>query len=155
MNGVPNYGSVFFILIGCAVDINVLTKEEIEKIRDGEMRDNEVDTLSLKTALRMINLCVNVLNVRKDPTDSALTYLMSKVVDCKTPLNVCRETILIDAVPADSCNDNKMIVNPKLEPRFGRAESEATSEIWCSTNFDVDQFVNQDEDLGGYSHKEK
>ena len=63
----------------------------------------------------MINLCVNVLNVRKDPTDSALIYLMSKVMDRKTPLNVCRETILMDRVPADSCNDNKMTVNSKLE----------------------------------------
>ena len=99
----------------------------------------------------MINLCVNVLNVRKDPTDSALTYLMSKVVDRKTLLNVCRKNILIDGVPAESCNDNKMIVNSKFEPRFGRAESEITSEISCSTNFDVEQFVNQNEDLGGYS----
>ena len=137
-------------MIGCAVDINVLTNEEIEKIRDGKMRDDEIDTMSLKTTLSMINLCVNVLNVREDPTDSALTYLMFKVVDRKTPLNVCRETILIDGVPADSCNDNKMIVNSKFEPRFGRAESEVTSEISCSTNFDIDQFVNQDEDLGGY-----
>ena len=151
LNGVPNYGSVFFILIGCAVDINVLTNKEIEKIRDGKMRDDEIDTLSLKTTLSMINLCVNVLNVRKDPTDSALTYLMSKVVDHKTPLNVCRETILIDGVPADSCNDNKMIVNSKFEPRFGRAESEVMSEILCSTNFDIDQFVNQNKDFGGYS----
>ena len=138
-------------MIGCTVDINVLTNEEIEKIRDGKMLDDEIDTLSLKTTLSMINLCVNVLNVRKDPTDSALTYLMSKVVDRKTPLNVCRGTILIDGIPADSCNDNKMIVNSKLEPRFGRAESEVTSEISCSNNFDVYQFVNQDEDLSGYS----
>ena len=72
---------------------------------------------------------------------------MSKVVDRKTPLNICRETILIDGVPSDSGND-KMIVNSKFEPRFGRAESEVTSEISCSTNFD--NFVNQDKDLGGY-----
>ena len=44
-----------------------------------------------------------------------------------------------------------MIVNSKLEPKFGRAESEVTSEISSSTNFDVNQFVNQDEDLGGHS----
>ena len=43
-----------------------------------------------------------------------------------------------------------MIVNPKSEPRFGRAETEVTSEIVCSTHFDVDHFVNQDEELGGY-----
>ena len=141
----------YFILIGCAVDINILTNEEIEKIRDGKMRDDKIDTLSLRTTLSMINLCVNVLNIRKNPTDSALTYLMPKVVDRKTPLNACRETILIDGVPADSCNDNKMIVNSKFEPRFGRAESEVTSEILCSTNFDIVQFVNQDKDLGGYS----
>ena len=28
--------------------------------------------------------------------------------------------------------------------------SEVTYEIVCSTHFDVDHFVNQDEDLGGY-----
>ena len=140
----------FSILIGCGLDLNVLTNEEIEKIRDGKMREDEIDNLSLKTTLSMINFCINMLNVRKDATDSALKYIMTKVVDHKTPLNVCRETILIDGVPADSCND-KMIVNSKFELRFGRAQSKVTSEISCSSNFDVDNFVNLDEDLGGYS----
>ena len=43
-----------------------------------------------------------------------------------------------------------MIVNSKFEPWFGQVESEVTSEIVCSTQFDVDCFVKQDEDLGGY-----
>ena len=87
----------------------------MEKIRDAKMQEDEIDTLSLKTTLSMINFCVNMLNVRKDRTDSTLKFLMSKVVDCKTPLNICKETILIDGVPSDSCSD-KMIINSKFEP---------------------------------------
>ena len=91
-----------------------------------------------------------MLQVRKDGTDSALKLIVSKVVNRKTPLNICREIIILDGAQCDSAND-KMVVNSKFEPRFGRAESEVTSEILlCSTYFDVDHFVNQDEDLGGY-----
>ena len=149
LNGVPNYGSGFFILIGCGLDLNIMSNDETEKLRDDQLYEDELDTLSLKTTLSTLNFCVNMLQVRKDATDSALKFIMPKVVNCKTPLNLCRETILLDGAQCDSAYD-KMIFNSKFEPRFGRAESEVTSGILCSTHFDVDHFVNQDEDLGGY-----
>ena len=126
-----------------------MTNDEIEKLRGGQLHEDELDTSSLKTKLSMLNFCVNMLQIRKDATDSALRFIMSKVVNCKTPLNLCRETILLDRAQCDSANDNTTIVNPKFEPRFGWAESEVTSEIVCSTHFDVDCFVNQDEKLHG------
>ena len=57
----------------------------------------------------------------------------------------------MDRVPADSFNDNKMTVNSELEKSFGRAESEVASEISCSTDFDIAQFVTLNKHLGGYS----
>ena len=73
-----------------------MSNDEIEKLRDGQLREDEMDILSLKTTLSTLNFCINMLQVRKDATDSALKFIMSKVVNHKTPLNLCRETILLD-----------------------------------------------------------
>ena len=81
MNGVPKYLRLrfFIILIGCGLDLNIISKEELDKLREGKLREDEVDTLAIKTTLNMINCFRNILQ-RQDATDSALKFLMSKVV---------------------------------------------------------------------------
>ena len=55
------------------------------------MYENECDTMNMKMTMGIINLCVNMVNIRNDATNSALKYLMTNVEKQKPNASFQRE----------------------------------------------------------------
>ena len=65
----------FYFFIDCGIDLDLLSNEEINKLRNGEMFQDECDSLSMKMTMGIINFCVT--------TDAVLKYLMTHVENVK------------------------------------------------------------------------
>ena len=52
-----------FLFLDCAIDLNLLSNKDMEKLRNGQMFKNGCNSLSIRMALGVINFCVNMLNV--------------------------------------------------------------------------------------------
>ena len=61
-------GSVFFYFfsLDCAIDLNLISNEDMEKLRNSQMFKNEYDSLSIRMALGVINFCLNMLIVEEN-----------------------------------------------------------------------------------------
>ena len=93
----------YTFFVDCGVELDILSNEDIEKIRSGEMYENECDTLSMKMTMGIINFCMNMANVRNDATDSALKYLMTNIEKRKPNASLQRESIF-ECLKVDEMN---------------------------------------------------
>ena len=126
-----------------------MSNGDIEKLTNESTTQKECDPFSLKTHLHLLNLCMDIIHVKKDVTDSALRFLMSKVVNRKPPINICREVVLSEDDPP-TANEDKMIFVDNFGDKLGWVENTITSEVNSSVEkLHIDKFVETDEIFGG------
>ena len=59
-------------VVDCAIDLDVMSNEDLDKIVSGEMADDKKEELSVKTTLEFVNLFTTMYSIRKKATESAL-----------------------------------------------------------------------------------
>ena len=86
----------FFIFFfkGCAFNFNLLSSTDVNRLRDGGVFKDECDMMVLKSALGVTSFCLNMIDVRKDATDSALKFPVSSIENRKNPFSLSRENTL-------------------------------------------------------------
>ena len=174
-----------FFSLDCAIELNILSNEDMGKLRNRQMFKNESDSLRIKMALGIINFCVNMLNIQGEATKSALKFLLSSVYKRKCNINLSRESSFTEndeSVPGCSKDsDDKgssshrgricepiagyskytdespkgiMLSSIMKEPKMSAAENTIISEVetngFDDIHFDLDTFVNQDEDFNDH-----
>ena len=138
---------IYFFFIDCGVELNILSNEDIARIRSGEMYEKECDTLSMKMTTGIINLCVNMVNIRNDATDSMLKYLMTNIEKQKPNASFQKESIF-ECFQVDEKNvkEEKAMLNTKIcGSTITAAENEIVSEICTDDNFELDEFTIKDD----------
>ena len=72
---------VSHLFVDCAIDLNVMSTEDLDKIVSGEMADDNKEELSVKTTLEFVNLFTTMYSIRKEATESALRFLFTNAKD--------------------------------------------------------------------------
>ena len=67
--------------VDCAIDLDVMSNEDLDKVVSGEMADDEKEELSVKTTLEFVNLFTTMYSIRKEATESALRFLFTNAKD--------------------------------------------------------------------------
>ena len=95
----------------------LLTNDDVKRLRSGEVFKDECDSLSLKASLGVINFCANMLNVRRDATDSALKFIMSNVEKQKVQAAISRECNFTTKEPSCSNYSYEKIIDELPKPK--------------------------------------
>ena len=64
------------MLVDCALELGVLSTEDLDRLASGEIQRGNDENFSIKTILKIVNLLTNMYSVRKDSTESALKYYL-------------------------------------------------------------------------------
>ena len=140
-------------------ELNLLSSTDVNRLRDSGVFKDECDMMGLKAALGIINFCVNMLDVRKDATDSALKYLLSSIENCKNPSSLFRENkLILECFDLENCADEeKMIHKEECNfPKVGCATNEIVSTIEMNNNesLDFDKFSTPVDDNMNFDFSE-
>ena len=76
-----NMGVSHLFFVDCAIDLDVMSNEDLDKVVSGEMADDEKKELSVKTTLELVNLFTTMYSIRKEATESALRFLLTHAKD--------------------------------------------------------------------------
>ena len=121
--------------------MNLLTNDDVKRLRSGEVFKDECDSLSLKASLGVINFCANMLNVRRDATDSALKFIMSNVEKQKVQAAISRECNFTTKEPSCSnYSDEKMIDELPKPKKAGGIVNKIVSSTEVDEPFYLDDF---------------
>ena len=129
------------------MDLNLLSNDDVKRLRSGQVFNDQCDSLSLKDSLGLINFCTNILNVRKDGTDSALKFIMSNVEKRKSQAAISRECNFSTKEPSCSNSDEKMIHNEMSELKVGGIVNNIVSSIEVDERFNLDDFSIDNNDF--------
>ena len=64
--------------VDCAVDLGIISTEDVMNIANGEIDKENNNDFAIKTCLEFVNLLANVSTIRKDATESALKFLLTR-----------------------------------------------------------------------------
>ena len=67
--------------VDCAIDLDVMSNEDLDKVASGEMVDDKKEELLVKTTLEFVNLFTSMYSIRKEATESALRFLFTNAKD--------------------------------------------------------------------------
>ena len=134
----------------------------MNRSREGGVFKDECDMMGLKVALGVVSFCVNMLDVRKDATDSALKFLVSSIENRKNQSSLSRENILtLECFDSENSQEEKMIRKETCDfPKVGGATNEIVSSIEMNNNesldtpvddmnFDFSELIDADSFLAG------
>ena len=68
-----------FLFADCGIDLDIISNEDIGKLRSGEVYNEECNELAVKMTLELINFCTNMATIRQSAMESALKYLMTNI----------------------------------------------------------------------------
>ena len=77
----------FFFILGCAAELGLINKEDMDEIRKG----NDLDKFATKIALALVNLCGNLSEVRYEATMAATRFVRSQTKEEYNVNNVLRK----------------------------------------------------------------
>ena len=126
-----------------STDLNFLSSTDVNRLRDGQVFTDKYDMMGLKAALGVVNFCANMLNVRKDVTDSALKFLLSCIENRKNPSSLFKENkLILECYDSENCADEeKMLHREECNfPKIGGATNEIVSTIETDESLDLDKF---------------
>ena len=122
--------------------MNLLTNDDVKRLRSGEVFKDECDSLSLKASLGVINFCANTLNVRRDATDSALKFIISNVEKQKVQAAISRESNFTTEEPSCSNYSGEKMIHELPEPKKASGVvNKIVSSIEVDEPFYLDDFL--------------
>ena len=68
---------LFFFLLDCAVDLGIISNEDLMKMANGDVDQANDDEFAIKTVLELMNLLANMGIICKDTTELALKFLLT------------------------------------------------------------------------------
>ena len=130
-----------FVFLGCSTKLNVIDQKDAVELLQGQHKN--LDLISIKTVLAIINQEIHVLEVRSGSVDSALQFLFTMAQDRRPPVNIVKEMKLYVSEQEDT---NQSFVaaacsSKVLDEKLGKVESELVSDIKCET-LDIDDFMS-------------
>ena len=139
--------TIFFLFVGCSNNLGLINKEDVEQIRKGE----DLDSKAFKTALSLVNLCGNMVDIRHEPTMAAMSFVRSLTNDEYNVNRMLRKKSSFTTTTTEEENSGDK--EGEVEPKRRRVESEMvnkktstvkhelTSTVNVPGNFDLDDFV--------------
>ena len=70
--------SYFFLCVDCAVDLGIISTEDVMKIANREIDEENDNDFAIRTCLEFVKLLANMSTIRKDATESALKFLLTR-----------------------------------------------------------------------------
>ena len=79
----------FFVFLGCSTELNVIDQKDAVELLQGQHEN--LNLISIKTVLAMINQAIHVLEVKSGSVDSALQFLFTMAQEQRPPVNIVKE----------------------------------------------------------------
>ena len=127
----------FSFFLGCSTKLGLLTKDEVESVRNGE----DLDKIAMKMSLALVSLCTNFNRIRNEPTKRAMEYLQctsngnynfNKIVRKKARITYVEEDDdegeIVDRIETENINQN--IIEHNIE-----------CSVVVAKDFDIDDFL--------------
>ena len=75
----PDYECFLFVvfLLDCAVDLGIISNEDLVKMANGDVNKANDDDFAIKTVLELMNLLANMGTICKGTTESVLKFLLT------------------------------------------------------------------------------
>ena len=70
--------TLFYLCVYCAVDLGIISTKDVMKIANGEIDEENNNDFAIKMCLEFVNLLANVSTIRKDATESAQKFLLTR-----------------------------------------------------------------------------
>ena len=131
-----------FVFLGCSTELNVIDQQDAVELLQGQHEN--LDLISIKTVLAMINQAIHVLEIRSGTVDSALQFLLTMARDRRPPVNIVKETKLYVSEEQEDANQSFAAAacsSKVLDKKSGKMESELVLKINCET-LDIDDFMS-------------
>ena len=127
----------FSFFLGCSTKLGLLTKDEVESVRNGE----DLDKIAMKMSLALVSLCTNFNRIRNEPTKRAMEYLQctsngnynfNKIVRKKARITYVEEDDeegeIVDRIETENIDQN--IIEHNIE-----------CSVVVAKDFDIDDFL--------------
>ena len=127
----------------CGIDLDIISNEDIGKLRSGEVYNEECNELAVKMTLELINFCTNMATIRESAMESELKYLMTNIKHHKLNTSFRKSSTfwLSDNNDKDDYEPSKKMMKTEIcDPSVSGANNEITSQITIDTGFDLDDF---------------
>ena len=118
--------------------MNVIDQQDAVELLQGQHEN--IDLISIKTVLAMINQAIHVLEVRSGSVDSALQFSFTIAWDRRQTVNIVKETKFYVSEEQEDANQSFTAAacsSKVLDEKSGKVESELVSKINCET-LDID-----------------
>ena len=126
----------FSFFLGCSTKLGLLTKDEVESVRNGE----DLDKIAMEMSLALVSLCTNFNRIRNEPTKRAIEYLQctsngnynfNKIVRKKARITYVEEDDdeeIVDRIETENIDQN--IIEHNIE-----------CSVVVAKDFDIDDFL--------------
>ena len=89
----------------CGIDLDIISNEDIQKLRNREVYKEECNDLAVKMTLELINFCTNMTTIRQSATESVLKYLMTNIKQHKLNTSFRKSSTFLSSDNNDEDDD--------------------------------------------------
>ena len=133
-------------MLGCAVDLGIVSMEDLMKIANGDIDTAMDDEFAIKTVLELLNLFANMATICKDATKSALKFLLTSMRNNnfdRSPSFRKRSRFRVDDLGKGEGFGSKKCKNIKtkvINKTCSKVSKVVTTEVTIDQGFELDDF---------------
>ena len=137
----------------CAVDLGIVSTEDLMKIANGDIDTATDDEFAIKTVLGLLNLFANMAAIRKDATESALKFLLTSTRKNnfdRSPSFRKRSRFRVkdlDKGEGFRSKKHKKIKTKVFDKTCSKASNVVTSEVTIDQGLELEDFFISDEGI--------
>ena len=109
---------------------------------NGNVSGKDLDMISIKTILALVNFSWHLLKVKSGPVDLALQFLFTIAPDRRPPVTVNKE-MTTNISSNDDEDDNECFSSRIIDKKLGRLETTFNSDIVVDNDFDIERFFRR------------
>ena len=122
--------------------LNVFSSKDALELMNGNVSVKDLDMVSIKTVLALVNFSWHPLKVKSGPFDSALQFFFTIASDRRPPVTVNKE-MTTNISSNDDEDDNQCFSSRGIDKKLGRLETTLNSDIVVENDFDIVSFFRR------------
>ena len=154
MSRLPDHGCLlFFFSLDCAVDLGIISNEDLMKTANGNIGQANDDEFAIKTVLELMNLLANMATICKDATELALKFLLTSTrennFDRASSFRKRSRFTIEDEKEGEGFGPTKCkkIKTKVFDKTCSKASNVVTSEVTVNQKFELDDFFISDKGI--------
>ena len=142
---------VCFLMLDCAVDLGIVSTEDLMKMANGDIDTATDDEFAIKTVLELLNLFANMAKISKDATESALKFLLTSMRKNnfdRSPSFRKRSRVRVKDSGKEEgfgSKKRKKIKTKVFDKTCSKTSNVVTSEVTIDQGFELEDFFISDE----------